>query len=111
MSAAVRTASEINAAMALRLPFMRPSLASAFPRKTSAYAAFTFLTKRFPRVDHFAAYDAYIARRKETLNYETNRSRTLHHRRRHVRRRPGTAHDDEADGTRSRRDRRHPRPL
>src|SRR2546423_12549499 len=66
MSAAVRTVSEMSAAAALRLPFMPSSLASAFARKSSAHAGFTFLTKRFPRVDHSAAYHAYIARRKET---------------------------------------------
>src|SRR5258708_970746 len=65
-SAAARTASEISAATALRLPFMGASLASAFVRKSPLEAGFTFLTNSLRAVDHFEAYDAYIAQRKET---------------------------------------------
>jgi Spy/CpxP family protein refolding chaperone len=45
---------------------MEPSLASAFARKVLLQAGFTFLTNSLRAVDHFEAYDAYIAPRKET---------------------------------------------
>jgi Spy/CpxP family protein refolding chaperone len=45
---------------------MAASLASAFVRKSLLQAGFTFLTNSLRAVDHFEAYDAYIARRKET---------------------------------------------
>jgi Spy/CpxP family protein refolding chaperone len=52
--------------MALRLRFMRSSLASVFARKWWLEAGFTFLTNSLRAVDHSEAYDAYIAQRKET---------------------------------------------
>jgi Spy/CpxP family protein refolding chaperone len=45
---------------------MRASLASGFARKSLLQAGFTFLTNSLRAVDHFEAYDAYIAPRKET---------------------------------------------
>ena len=51
--------------------------------KVSAHAGFTFLTKRFPRVDHSSGVRCrYICwNQRKTLEYETNRVllRTLHH--------------------------------
>ena len=52
---------QISAAAALRLPFMPPSLASAFARKSRLDAGFTSLTNRLRAVDYLRAYDAYIA--------------------------------------------------
>jgi Spy/CpxP family protein refolding chaperone len=45
---------------------MQASLANPFERKSLLHAGFTFLTNSLRAVDHFQAYDAYIAPRKET---------------------------------------------